>query len=77
MRDRRGRPLSMVVTAENTVESRELTVQRDQSNDWVVTEGLAAGDRVIVAGFQKVSAGMTVTPEERAAEAETATAATE
>ncbi|MGR3480142.1 efflux RND transporter periplasmic adaptor subunit [Salipiger marinus] len=77
MRDRRGRPLSMVVTAENTVESRELTVQRDQGSDWVVTEGLAAGDRVIVAGFQKVSAGMTVTPEERAAEAETANAATE
>lgn len=65
-RDRRGRPTAMVVNAENTVESRELTVQRDQGNQWVVTSGLAPGDRIIVAGLQKVSPGMTVTPEERA-----------
>ncbi len=65
-RDRRGRPLAMVVNAENMVESRELTVQRDQGNRWVVTGGLSAGDRVIVAGLQKVSPGMTVAPEERA-----------
>ncbi len=64
-RDRRGRPVAMVVNAENQVESRELTVVRDQGNQWVVTEGLVPGDRVIVAGLQKVSAGMTVTPEER------------
>ncbi|MEY8842630.1 efflux RND transporter periplasmic adaptor subunit [Cribrihabitans sp. XS_ASV171] len=66
-RDRRGRPLAMVVNAENKVESRELTVQRDQGNQWVVTGGLSAGDRVIVEGLQKVAPGMTVAPEERAA----------
>ena len=66
-RDRRGRPKAMVVNAENAVESRQLTVQRDQGNAWVVTDGLAAGDRVIVAGLQKVSEGMTVSPQERAA----------
>ena len=66
-RDRRGRPVAMVVTPENKVESRELTVQRDQGNQWVVTEGLAPGDRIIVAGLQKVSPGMTVAPEERGA----------
>ena len=65
-RDRRGRPVAMVVTAGNTVESRDLTVQRDQGSDWVVTEGLAAGDKVIVEGLQKVSPGMVVAPEERA-----------
>lgn len=64
-RDRRGRPVAMVVNAENQVESRELSVQRDQGNQWVVTKGLAAGDRIIVAGVQKVSPGMTVSPEER------------
>ncbi len=71
-RDRRGRPVAMVVNADNQVESRELTVERDQGNEWVVTEGLAPGDRIIVAGLQKVSPGMTVVPEERAA-TETAT----
>lgn len=66
-RDRRGRPVAMVVNAENQVESRELTVERDQGNQWVVTEGLSPGDRIIVAGLQKVSPGMTVAPEERGA----------
>lgn len=64
-RDRRGRPVAMVVNAENVVEMRELTVQRDQGADWVVTGGLSAGDRIIVEGLQKVSPGMTVAPEER------------
>lgn len=64
-RDRRGRPVAMVVNAENKVESAELTVVRDQGNKWVVTGGLEPGDRVIVAGLQKVSPGMTVTPQER------------
>ncbi len=76
-RDRRGRPVAMVVNAENQVETRELTVQRDQGNDWVVTEGLAAGDRVIVAGVQKVAPGMTVAPEERAPADEPAATAPE
>lgn len=68
-RDRRGRPVAMVVNAENQVESRELRVERDLGNQWVVTEGLAPGDRIIVAGLQKVSPGMTVAPEERGAAA--------
>ncbi|MBY6003176.1 efflux RND transporter periplasmic adaptor subunit [Salipiger bermudensis] len=68
-RDRRGRPMAMVVNAENAVETRQLTVQRDQGNHWVVTDGLAPGDRIIVAGLQKVSEGMTVSPQERAADA--------
>ncbi|MFD0981916.1 efflux RND transporter periplasmic adaptor subunit [Tropicimonas aquimaris] len=66
-RDRRGRPVAMVVNADNQVETRELTVERDLGNQWVVTDGLAPGDRIIVAGLQKVSPGMTVLPEERAA----------
>ncbi|APZ52113.1 efflux RND transporter periplasmic adaptor subunit [Salipiger abyssi] len=74
-RDRRGRPMAMVVNGENVVETRELEVQRDQGANWVVTEGLAPGDRIIVAGLQKVSPGMTVSPQERPAE--TAQPATE
>ncbi|MDO6583983.1 efflux RND transporter periplasmic adaptor subunit [Salipiger sp. 1_MG-2023] len=68
-RDRRGRPMALVVNAENAVETRELIVQRDRGAMWVVTEGLAAGDRVIVAGLQKVAPGMTVAPTERGADA--------
>jgi membrane fusion protein, multidrug efflux system len=64
-RDRRGRPVAMVVNAENKVEERQLTIRDDKGSDWIVTEGLSEGDRLIVAGFQKIQVGMTVTPEER------------
>jgi len=66
-RDRRGRPTALVVNADDVVEERRLTVLRDRGADWIVSEGLAAGDRVIVAGLQKVSPGQTVAPEERSA----------
>nr|WP_233155550.1 efflux RND transporter periplasmic adaptor subunit [Arenibacterium arenosum] len=69
-RDRRGRPVAMVVNDENKVEIRELTVQQDHGNTWVVTSGLAPGDRIIVAGLQKVSPGMSAAPEEREASSE-------
>ncbi|WP_417267152.1 efflux RND transporter periplasmic adaptor subunit [Celeribacter baekdonensis] len=62
-RDRRGRPMAFVVTPENIVEQRTLTVQSDQGANWVVTEGVASGEMVIVTGLQKVSAGMTVAPQ--------------
>ncbi|WP_339694746.1 efflux RND transporter periplasmic adaptor subunit [Celeribacter baekdonensis] len=62
-RDRRGRPMAFVVTPDNIVEQRTLTVQSDQGANWVVTEGVASGEMVIVAGLQKVSAGMTVAPQ--------------
>ncbi|HDR27805.1 efflux RND transporter periplasmic adaptor subunit [Rhodovulum sp.] len=65
-RDRRGRPTAMVVTPENIVEERALTVLRNRGTDWIVTEGLADGDRIIVAGLQKVAPGAAVAPEERA-----------
>nr|WP_241524018.1 efflux RND transporter periplasmic adaptor subunit [Oceaniglobus indicus] len=65
-RDRRGNATAMVVGAENKVEQRTLTVLQDQGAGWIVTEGLSDGDKVIVAGLQKVAPGATVAPEERA-----------
>ncbi|WP_116087563.1 efflux RND transporter periplasmic adaptor subunit [Tropicimonas sp. IMCC34011] len=71
-RDRRGNPLALVVNAENTVEQRPLTILQDLGADWVVTDGLSSGDRVIVAGSQNTAPGATVTPQERGAEDSTA-----
>ncbi|WP_321363180.1 efflux RND transporter periplasmic adaptor subunit [uncultured Celeribacter sp.] len=65
-RDRRGRPMALVVNAENVVEQRILDVVSDQGANWVVTEGVSAGDRVIVAGLQKAAPGATVAPQEQA-----------
>lgn len=67
IRDRRGRPLAWVVNGDGVVEEREITILQDRASDWVVENGLEAGEQVIVAGFQKTAPGATVAPQERAA----------
>ncbi|WP_108662304.1 efflux RND transporter periplasmic adaptor subunit [Acuticoccus kandeliae] len=69
-RDRRGRPTAYVVGADNVVEERVLTIEQSQGADWIVTDGLKDGDRMIVEGVQKVRPGATVAPQERVASAE-------
>lgn len=66
-RDRRGLPTALVVNAGNVVEQRQLTIIQDRGNQWIVSEGLGDGDRIVVEGLQKIAPGMTVAPEERAA----------
>ncbi|MES2717640.1 MAG: efflux RND transporter periplasmic adaptor subunit [Pseudomonadota bacterium] len=44
----------LVVGADNKPAPRAITVAASQGSDWVVTGGLAAGDRVIVDGVQKM-----------------------
>lgn len=69
-RNRRGQPTAMVVDAENVVEARQLTVLQDIGSNWVVSDGLTAGDRVVIVGLQKASPGATVTPEDQSAAAQ-------
>ena len=57
MRDPKGNPMVMVVNAASTVEPRMLTLDRAIGDKWLVTSGLATGDRVIVEGLQKVRPG--------------------
>ena len=52
-RDPKGNPLALVVGAEGKVQQRMLTLDRAISSEWLVSEGLAPGDRVIVEGVQK------------------------
>jgi membrane fusion protein (multidrug efflux system) len=66
MRTPRGEPMVFVVNAEGVVESRVLRASRVIGNDWLVTEGVAPGDRVIIEGLQRVRAGSRVQPSERA-----------
>ncbi|MEQ8897585.1 MAG: efflux RND transporter periplasmic adaptor subunit [Roseovarius sp.] len=66
VRDRRGRPNAWVVNGEGMIEERPLTIVQDRGDDWVVSDGLSAGDRIVVEGFQKAAPGAPVTPEERA-----------
>jgi membrane fusion protein (multidrug efflux system) len=52
----------MLVDADNKVKVQPVKASDSQGNDWIVTEGLKAGDRVIVEGFQKVKPGAPVKP---------------
>ncbi|HEX7718773.1 MAG TPA: efflux RND transporter periplasmic adaptor subunit, partial [Woeseiaceae bacterium] len=59
-RDPTGSTSAMVLTDENTVEQRDVTVSRTVGSDWLVSDGLSTGDRVIIEGLQKIQPGMQV-----------------
>lgn len=56
-RDPKGNATAMVVTPEGKVEARVVQASRTIGDQWLVDAGLAAGDRVIVEGLQKVRPG--------------------
>lgn len=59
-RDEKGNAVVMVVGAGNTIEPRTLTAPRTIGDNWLVTAGLARGDRVIVEGAQNLQPGTPV-----------------
>ena len=59
-RNTKGEPTAMVVSKNNTVESRVLKVERTLGANWLVTDGLADGDQLIVEGLQKIRPGAPV-----------------
>lgn len=63
-RDPRGRATAMFVNQDGVVEQRYLTVDRTIGSDWLVTDGVTAGDQVIIEGLQKIKPGDTVATEE-------------
>ncbi|MCS3454476.1 membrane fusion protein (multidrug efflux system) [Aeromonas sp. BIGb0405] len=64
----------MVVTPDNKVELRDIHISRIVGSNWVVESGLKAGERVIVAGLQKVRPGAEVAPSEQSVQAQVAPA---
>lgn len=68
----KGGATVMVVTVDNKVELREVQLSRIVGSDWVVESGLKTGERVIVAGLQKVKPGVVVAPTEQTATAPSA-----
>lgn len=56
-----GNATAMVVNAESKVEPRQLKAERAIGDKWLVTEGLKAGDKLIVEGLQKIRPGAPVT----------------
>lgn len=60
VRNAQGQPLAMVVDDEEKVAARPLELDRAVGGDWIVREGLAAGDRVVIEGLQKARPGVQV-----------------
>jgi membrane fusion protein (multidrug efflux system) len=69
-RDPKGNGVALVVTADNKVEQRTVNTSRTIGDQWLIEKGLAAGERVIVEGVQKVQPGMQVRPVEATAVAQ-------
>jgi membrane fusion protein, multidrug efflux system len=56
----KGEPIALVVDEAGTVQQRMLTLNRAIGDKWLVSSGLAVGDRVIVEGLLNVRPGATV-----------------
>ncbi|WP_010163889.1 MULTISPECIES: efflux RND transporter periplasmic adaptor subunit [unclassified Sphingomonas] len=61
-RDEKGNPVVMIVGPGDKVQPRTLTAPRTIGDNWLVTAGLKAGDRIIVEGAQNLQPGTPVKP---------------
>lgn len=59
-RDNSGRALALVVGEDGKAQQREVTIERTVGTSWLVSDGLKAGERVIVDGVQSVKPGATI-----------------
>ena len=59
-RDAKGNPLALVVNREDKVELRPINIDRSMGNEWLITDGLAPGERVIMEGMQRARPGTPV-----------------
>ena len=59
-RNEKGAPTAMIVDANGKAQQRDVTTARTIGDQWLVSSGLAAGDRLIVDGLQSVKPNMPV-----------------
>lgn len=57
-RDRSGNATALVVNTKGIIELRQLKTGRAVGDQWLVLDGLAVGEQVIVEGLQKAKPGM-------------------
>lgn len=63
-RDARGGATALVVGEDSKAELRQVVTERTVGDRWLVTQGLNAGDRLIVEGLGRIQVGQTVRPVE-------------
>ena len=59
-RNAQGQAQAFVVDAQDQLVLRQLELGQTMGGGWIVNQGLASGDRVVVEGLQKAKAGMQV-----------------
>ena len=59
-RDPKGGASALVVGKDGKVEARKVSVSQTVGDKWLVEDGLAAGDKLIIEGLQKIQPGMPV-----------------
>jgi membrane fusion protein, multidrug efflux system len=67
----------LVVGSDNKVAMRSVTLGDRVGSDYIITDGVKAGERVIVEGLQKARPGITVSPTEQPVTSESTTASKE
>jgi membrane fusion protein, multidrug efflux system len=61
-RNTRGEPTVLVVDAEQKVQQRNIETNGTYGDEWRVSKGLQAGERVVMDGVQKINVGTVVKP---------------
>jgi membrane fusion protein (multidrug efflux system) len=76
-RNSKGQAQVMVITPASTVEKRIITTGQNIGDRVLVLKGLAAGERVVVSGLQKIKAGAVVKVAEKKAKTAVETASSQ
>lgn len=71
-REPNGQATALVIGDNETVEKRNVTTEKAVGSQWLISDGLKGGDRLIVDGLQKIGAGMAVSPVDVTGEQDTA-----
>jgi membrane fusion protein (multidrug efflux system) len=69
LRTPRGEPMAYVVNAQGLAEMRVLKTSRAIGTNWLVTDGLAPGDRVVTEGVLRIRPGAPVRAQDAPAQA--------
>ncbi|MBC7212157.1 MAG: efflux transporter periplasmic adaptor subunit, partial [Pseudomonas sp.] len=65
LRDSAGVPKVLLVDPQKRISERQVVLGSAQGDRWIISEGLAPGDRVVVEGLQHVKAGDQVQVDEQ------------
>ncbi|MEO6187153.1 MAG: efflux RND transporter periplasmic adaptor subunit [Steroidobacteraceae bacterium] len=61
-RNAKGDATALVINKDSKAELRTVTTERTVGDQWLVSQGLQTGDRLIVEGLGRIQAGQTVKP---------------